>query len=112
MGTTESISQLGLAFFGLTSNTAPEFRLAIFKQIHEIVFHGQGGYDWDTVYNMPLWLRRFTFNEIRTYYEQQNESAKKQQNSNAKSLVNSDGTVNTPEFMKASKEYKGKTNYK
>ena len=76
MGTTESISQLGLAFFGLTSNTAPEFRLAIFKQIHEIVFHGQGGYDWDTVYNMPLWLRRFTFNEIRTYYEQQNESAK------------------------------------
>lgn len=112
MGTTESISQSGLAFFGLTSNTASEFRLAIFKQIHEIVFHGQGGYDWDTVYNMPLWLRRFTFNEIRTYYEQQNESAKKQQSSNAKSLVSPDGTVNTPEFMKASREYKGKTNYK
>jgi hypothetical protein len=112
MGATESISQLGLTFFGLTSNTAAEFRLAVFKQIHEIVFHGQGGYDWDTVYNMPLWLRRFTFNEIRTYYEQQNESAKKSQASNNKSLVNPDGTVNTPEFVKASKEYKGKTNYK
>ena len=112
MGTIESIFQLGLTFFGLTSKTAPEFRLAVFKQIHEIVFHGQGGYDWDTVYNMPLWLRRFTFNEIRMYYEQQNEAAKKQQSSNAKSLVSPDGTVNAPEFMKASKEYKGKTNYK
>ena len=112
MGTTESISQLGLAFFGLTSNTAAEFRLAVFKQIHEIVFHGQGGYDWDTVYNMPLWLRRFTFNEIKTYYEQQNEAAKKSQSTNTKSLINPDGTINTPEFIKTSKEYKGKTNYK
>lgn len=112
MGTTESIFQLGLAFFGLTSDIAPEFRLAVFKQIHEIVFHGQGGYDWDTIYNMPLWLRRFTFNEIKTHYEQQNEAIKKSQKSNTKSLVNPDGTVNTPEFMKTSKEYKGKTNYK
>jgi hypothetical protein len=101
-----------LAFFGITPETAPKFRLAVFKQIHEIVFHGQGGYDWNTVYNMPLWLRKYTFNEIRTYYEQQNEAAKKQQSSNAKSLVSPDGTVNTPEFMKVSKEYKGKTNYK
>ena len=112
MGTTELIFQSGLAFFGLTSNTASEFRLAIFKQIHEIVFHGQGGYDWNTVYNMPLWLRKYTFNEIRTYYEQQNETAKKQQSSDAKSLVNPDGTVNTPEFMKASQQYRGKTSYK
>jgi hypothetical protein len=61
---------------------------------------------------MPLWLRKYTFNEIRAYYEQQSETAKKQQSSNVKSLVNPDGTVNAPEFMKVSKEYKGKTNYK
>jgi hypothetical protein len=46
------------------------------------------------------------------YYEQQSEAVKKQQSSNAKSLVSPDGTVNTPEFMKVSKEFKGKTNYK
>jgi hypothetical protein len=101
-----------LAFFGITPETAAEFRLAVFKQIHEIVFHGQGGYDWDTVYNMPLWLRRFTFNEIKSYYEKQNEAAKKPHASNIKNMVNPDGIVNTPEFLKASKEYKGKTNYK
>jgi hypothetical protein len=65
-----------LTFFGLT----PEYRPYLFKQIHEIVFHGQGGYDWDTVYNMPLWLRRTTFNLMKEHYDKQNEEAEKQQN--------------------------------
>ena len=68
-----SISQLGLAFFGLTLSNAPEFRVALFTQIHEIVFHGQGGYDWDTIYNMPIWLRKFTFNKIDEHYRNQNK---------------------------------------
>jgi len=65
-----------LTFFGLT----PEYRLYLFSQIHEIVFHGNGGYDWDTIYNMPIWLRKFTFNKIKEYYDKQNEEAEKQQN--------------------------------
>jgi hypothetical protein len=52
----------------------------LFKQIHEIVFNGQGGYDWETVYNMPIWLRRFTFETLREYYEKQKEEMEKQQN--------------------------------
>ena len=67
---------MGLTFFGLT----PEYRLFLFKQIHEIVFHGGGGYDWNTVYNMPIWLRRFTFETLKEHFEKQNEEAKKQQN--------------------------------
>jgi hypothetical protein len=50
----------------------------MFRQIHEIVFHGNGGYDWDTVYNMPLWLRRVTFNMIKEYYEKEKEEIEKQ----------------------------------
>ena len=65
-----------LTFFGLT----PEYRPSLFKQIHEIVFHGQGGYDWDTVYNMPLWLRRTTFNLMKEHYDKQNEETEKQSN--------------------------------
>lgn len=104
---------MGLAFFGLTSKIAPQFRANVFKEIHEIVFHGQGGYDWSTVYNMPLWLRKFTFNEIKNYHIDQNEKIKNQtKDPNQKSLINPDGTVNTPEFIKASEPYKGKTSYK
>jgi hypothetical protein len=65
-----------LTFFGLT----PEYRLYLFSQIHEIVFHGKGGYDWDTIYNMPVWLRRFTFEKIKEFYEKEREEAEKQQN--------------------------------
>ena len=65
-----------LTFFGLT----PEYRLYVFSQIHEIVFHGRGGYNWDTIYNMPIWLRRFTFEKIKEFYEKEREESEKQQN--------------------------------
>jgi len=65
-----------LTFFGLTQ----EYRPYLFSEIHEIVFHGNGGYDWDTVYNMPVWLRKFTFNKIKEYYIKQKEETEKQQN--------------------------------
>jgi len=71
-----SISPSILAFFGLT----PEYRQSIFSQIHEIVFHGNGGYDWHTLYNMPIWLRNYTFKKIEEWYKKQEEAQNKQQN--------------------------------
>jgi hypothetical protein len=66
---------------------------------------------------MPIWLRKFTFSEIDNYYKEEKkamDAAKKGQKGRGKNqtLVDSDGKVNTPEFLKASKEYKGKTSYK
>ena len=58
-----------MTFFGLAINQ----RVAVFTQIHEIVFPGQGGYDWDTVYNMPIWLRRFTFETLKKWYAKPEE---------------------------------------
>jgi hypothetical protein len=68
---------LGLAFFGLTLSNASKIRINLFNTIHEIVFHGNGGYDWETVYNMPTWLRTFTFNKLKKYYDEQAEATKK-----------------------------------
>tara|TARA_Y100001972_G_scaffold20767_1_gene24492 strand:+ start:1891 stop:2175 length:285 start_codon:yes stop_codon:yes gene_type:complete len=65
-----------LPFFGLTA----EYRKALFSQIHEIVFHGKGGYDWHTLYNMPIWLRNFTFKKIEEYYKKEKEAHNKQTN--------------------------------
>ena len=42
--------------------------------IHDIVYHGKGGFDWETIYNMPIWLRRFTYNRIAQYVKDQNEA--------------------------------------
>jgi hypothetical protein len=109
----ESISQLGLTFFGLTFDIIPQARAAIFTQIHEIVFHGKGGYDWNTIYNMTIWLRKFTFNKINEFYskeKEQGETAKS--GGKSKNLIDPSGKVNTPEFAKVSKQYKRPANYK
>ena len=74
-----STYQLVLAFFGLTSDITSQYRLSVFNQIHEIVFHGRGGYTWDIVYNMPLWLRKYTFDALKEWYtpkeNQENENS-------------------------------------
>lgn len=53
-------------------------RANIFSQIHEIVFHGNGGYSWQEVYDMPIWLRKFTFNKIKDWHEKKNDTQQKE----------------------------------
>ena len=109
----ESISQLGLTFFGLTPDTVPQSRSAIFTQIHEIVFHGKGGYDWETIYNMPIWLRRFTFNKINEFYKEENNQIEKTQNGGkSKNLIDPSGKVNTPDFAKTQPPNSAPARYK
>jgi len=99
-----SQSRLVSTFFGLTINIISQSRRNLFKQIHEIVFHGKGGYDWETIYNMPIWLRKFTFHEISEFYKAENESYKKSTNSKTSTLMDSSGKINSPEFLKNSKK--------
>ena len=101
---------MGLSFFGLTSKTAPQYRVSVFKHIHEIVFHGNGGYSWYDVYNMPIWLRKFTFDQINKFNKEQNArlEGKTQGQSN---LITPDGKVNKDLFPQV-KNNKPKTSYK
>ena len=85
---------MGLPFFGLTPKIVPEVRKQLFTQIHEIVFHGKGGYDWSTVYNMPIWLRKFTFFQLKEFYENEAkrvEDSKK--NNKQQTLMDSLGNI-------------------
>ena len=78
----------------------------MFDQIHEIVFHGKGGYDWNTVYNMPIWLRNFTFKKIKQFYEDtgtNNDTVEK--SIAAMKAAGTDQKVNIPSYItKASKK--------
>jgi hypothetical protein len=74
--------------------------------IHEIVFHGKGGYDYDTIYNMPIWLRTFTFNKILDFYKKEQEEAKGK--TNQQTLIDENGKVKTPEFAQKAKGVKYK----
>jgi len=48
--------------------------------MNEIVFHGKGGYTWDTVYEMPIWLRNFTFQKLKEWYDKEQEAIDKRNN--------------------------------
>ena len=64
-----------LTFFGLTSN----YRSIIFQQIHDLVYHGGGGFIHSEVYNMPVWKRKFHILAINKYVEEQKEEQEKLQ---------------------------------
>jgi hypothetical protein len=83
-----STSQLLSTFFGLTQ----EYRQALFSQIHEIIFHGKGGYDFDTVYDMPIWLRNFTYKKLEEWYDKEKEANEKQSNT----LTNNSNEIHRP----------------
>ena len=89
--------QLLLAFFGLTR----EYRTLLFQQIHEIVFHGKGGYDWHTVYNMPIWLRRYTYKTIQEFYIKEAEAQEEAMNkSNGVQQATPQNSVQIPDVVK------------
>jgi hypothetical protein len=64
-----------LAFFGLT----PQYRRRIFDQVHDLVFHGGGGFQYYDVYNMPIWLRTFHSQKISDFNKKQNDENEKAQ---------------------------------
>jgi hypothetical protein len=107
-------SPWGLNFFGLTYNNSPQIRVGLFTQIHEIVFHGKGGYDWHTVYNMPTWLRNFTFKKIQEFYDEEKKSYEKSTSTSSsnKTVIDQDGKIKSPEFLKNNKHNRKPVNYK
>ena len=88
-----------LEFFGITEENVHNKRINLFSQLHEIVFHSKGGYDWNTVYNMPIWLRTFTFNKLKEWYDKEQEQIEKQNNQ----LTNKSGKeIARPDIPQAS----------
>lgn len=43
------------------------------SEIHDLVYHGNGGFIYSEVYNMPIQMRKFHIRKINDYIEKQNE---------------------------------------
>lgn len=74
-------------------------RANLFRQLHEIVFYGKGGYDLETVYNMPIWLRRFTYSEINKHYKAESDAVEKAKQGKGQTITKEGGKVRTPDFV-------------
>jgi len=47
--------------------------------VHDLVYHGGGGFIHSEVYNMPTWMRRFHINKINEHVKKENEQMEKAQ---------------------------------
>ena len=65
--------------------------------MNEIVFHGKGGYSWDTVYDMPIWLRNFTFQKLKEWYDKEQEQIDKRNNQLTNNNVSELAKPNIPQ---------------
>ena len=58
--------------------------------MHDLVYHGGGGFIHSEVYNMPTWMRQFHLKKINQFLKEQSEQQKKhnqQQSSSSKKKV-------------------------
>jgi len=94
---------LDSSFFGLTSDTASKYRVDLFRQIHEIVFYGNGGYSWSDVYHLPRWLRLFTFKEIENHMKKQKEQFDNASSNGSSTVIGPDGKISPNKFPTPSK---------
>jgi len=61
-------------FFGLGFSYKKIFHSEIFN----LVFHGQGGFSWIDVYNMPVWLRNFYISKIVEFKKEEQKAYDKE----------------------------------
>ena len=51
---------MGSRFFGLT----PNYKFQVYQEIHDLVYHGNGGFIYSEVYVMPIHIRRYHIKKI------------------------------------------------
>jgi hypothetical protein len=61
-------------FFGLS----PKYRQILHSQIFDLIYHGNGGFTFSDVYNMPLWVRRFYISKIIEFKQEEKKAHDKE----------------------------------
>lgn len=75
MGAPSSLHfQLDQTFFGFNSS----YRMQLHETIFNVIWFGEGRWDWETIYTMPVFLRNFWVKKINKIVEDRNKTAKQQ----------------------------------
>lgn len=62
------------AFFGFDASD----RVQLHDNIFNLIWHGEGRWDWDTIYNMPIFLRKFYIKRINKILQEREDAREKQ----------------------------------
>jgi hypothetical protein len=66
--------KLEQTFFGFN----PDDRVKLHDNIFNLIWHGDGRWDWDTIYHMPIFLRRFYIKKVTKILEEREDAREKQ----------------------------------
>ena len=86
---TEAPSNLGFkldqTFFGFN----PQYRVQLHENIFNLLWHGEGRWDWDTIYNMPIFLRKFYIKRVNSIIQERIDRAEQQQKQRSRTATKS-----------------------
>jgi hypothetical protein len=60
---------------------------------------------------MPIWLRRFTFKQMQDHFSEEKSAIENKGKSGKQTVINSDGTIKTPELMQKANNAKRPVKY-
>jgi len=69
-----------LNFFGLR----PKDKLSLHSNIFSLIYHGNGGFTFSDIYDMPVYLRNFYFRKLIEIKDTEKEQLEKAKNPNKK----------------------------
>jgi len=85
----EAPSNLGFkldqTFFGFS----PQDRVQLHENIFNLLWHGEGRWDWDTIYNMPIFLRKFYIKQVNAIIQERIDRAEQQQKQKSRTATKS-----------------------
>ena len=59
-------------FFGFK----PEDRIHLHENIFNLIWYGEGRWDWDTIYNIPIFLRKFYVSQVAKILQERTDIKK------------------------------------
>jgi hypothetical protein len=65
---------LDQTFFGFK----PQDRVKLHDNIFNLIWWGDGRWDWDTIYNMPVHIRRFWVKKVNKIIQEEQERQEQQ----------------------------------
>ena len=53
--------------------------MQVYNEVHDLTYHGGGGFTYSEVYNMPIYLRRYSIRRINKHLEENQKAQEKVQ---------------------------------
>jgi len=69
------------------------------EEVHDLTYHGGGGFIYSDVWNMPIMTRRYHIRKINEFLEKKAEAEKKAMNTNSGTVNARDNKVPIPDFV-------------